>query len=198
MNPLHAGAPMRALLAAMERWMREGVEPPASRFPMRGQGTLLPAAGLYPAIPGLGYRGAHGPAQLVDHGVMPPEVRGEYAVLLPRVDADGNAVGGVRGPVLDAPKATYTGWNPRAEGFAPGAPCTNTGAVLPFAATPAEREGARDPRPSLQERYASPAAYAAAVEAAAGRLEAEGLLLAEDVAAINAAAAADTLARLSR
>ena len=72
-------------------------------------------------------------------------------------------------------------------------------AVLPFAATPAEREGARDPRPSLQERYASPAVYAAAVEAAAGRLEAEGLLLAEDVAAINAAAAADTgaLARLA-
>lgn len=197
-NPLHAGAPMRALLVAMEAWMRAGVEPPASRFPMRSQGTLLPAEGLYPAIPGLGYRGAYGPAQLVDNGAMPPEVRGEYTVLLPRVDADGNAVGGVRGPALEAPKATYTGWNPRAEGFAPGALCTNTGAVLPFAATQAERESTRDPRPSLEERYASTAAYAAAVRVAAERLQAERLLLSEDVAAINAAAAADTLARLSQ
>lgn len=197
-NPLHAGAPMRALLVAMEEWVRAGVEPPASRFPMRSQGTLQPAANLYPAIPGLGYRGAHGPAQLVDASVMPPEVRGQYAVLLPRVDADGNAVGGLRGPALEAPKATYTGWNPRAQGFAPGALCTNTGAVLPFAATRAEREGARDPRPSLEERYASPAAYAAAAQAAATRLGVERLLLAEDVAAITAAASADTLARLAR
>jgi len=45
---------------------------------------------------------------------MPPRVLGEYAVLVPRVDADGNAIGGVRLPVLEAPKATYTGWNPRA------------------------------------------------------------------------------------
>jgi hypothetical protein len=198
MNPLHAGAPMRALLAAMEEWMREGAEPPASRYPMRSQGTLLPAAGLYPVIPGLGYRGAHGPAQLVDHGVMPPEVRGEYAVLLPRVDADGNAIGGLRGPVVEAPKATYTGWNPRAEGFAPGALCYNTGAVLPFAATRAEREAARDPRPSLEERYPTPAAYAAAVKAAAERAVVERVLLPEDAEAINSAAAADTLARLRR
>ena len=62
----------------------------------------------------------------------------------------------------------------------------------------AEREAARDPRPSLEERYASPGAYAAAVQAAALRLQAERLLLPEDVMAINAAAAADTLARLPR
>jgi Alpha/beta hydrolase domain len=178
--------------------LREGVEPPSSRYPMRSQGTLAPAAGLYPAIPGLGYRGAHGPAQLVDHGVVPPAVRGEYTVLLPRVDADGNAIGGLRSPVIEAPKATYTGWNPRAEGFAPGALCTNTGAVLPFAATRAEREAARDPRPSLEERYATPDAYVTAVRAAAERAAAEHLLLAEDIEAIAAAAAAGALVRLRR
>ena len=187
-NPLHAGAPMRALLVAMEAWMREGAEPPASRFPMRGHGTLLPAAGLYPPILGLRYRGAHAPAQLVDHGVVPPGVRGEYTVLLPRVDADGNAVGGLRVPALEAPRATYTGWNPRAEGFAPGALCANTGAALPFAATRAEREAARDPRPSLEERYPTPEAYVSAVRAAADRLVAERLLLAEDAAATAAEA----------
>jgi hypothetical protein len=196
-NPLHAGAPMRALLVAMEGWMREGAEPPASRFPARAQGTLLPpaAAGLYPPIPGLAYRGAHGPAQLVDHGPMPPEVRGEYAVLVPRADADGNAIGGVRVPALEAPKATYTGWNPRAEGYAPGALCTNTGAVLPFAGTRAEREAARDPRPSLEERYPTPQAHAAAVRAAADRLVAERLLLPEDASAMQAEAEARRSAR---
>ncbi|MDB5377315.1 MAG: hypothetical protein JWR00_1761 [Rubritepida sp.] len=197
-NPLHAGAPMRALLVAMEEWMREGVEPPSTRYPMRSQGTLVPAAGLYAGLDALGYRGAYGPAQLVDVSVMPPAVRGEYTVLLPRVDADGNTIGGVRNVTLEVPRATYTGWNPRAEGFAPGALCYNTGAVLPFAATRAEREAARDPRPSIEERYATPADYVAAVRAAADRLAAERLMLAEDVETVAAAATADTLARLRR
>jgi hypothetical protein len=43
-NPLHAGAPMRALLVALEEWMRGRAEPPASRFPMRDRGALLPAS----------------------------------------------------------------------------------------------------------------------------------------------------------
>jgi hypothetical protein len=197
-NPLQAGAPMRALLAALEAWMREGVEPPASRFPMRSHGTLQPAEGLYAALPALGYRGEVGPAQLVDSTAMPPVVTGTYTLLLPAVDADGNAIGGLRMPVIEAPKATYTGWNPRAEGFAPGALCYNTGAVLPFAATRAERLAASDPRPSLEERYPTPAAYVAAVKAAAERLVAERLLLPEDMAAMIAAAEADTLARLRR
>lgn len=196
-NPLQGGAPMRALLVAMEAWLREGVEPPASRYPMVGQGTLVPAEGLYAGLAALGYRGAYGPAQLVDNAAMPPVVRGEYAVLLPRSDADGNAIGGLRGPVIEAPRATYTGWNPRAEGFAQGALCYNTGAVVPFAATSAEREAARDPRPSIEERYATPAAYVAAVRAAAERLAAERLLLPEDVTAITAAAEAGSLARLA-
>ncbi|HEY4251109.1 MAG TPA: alpha/beta hydrolase domain-containing protein [Roseomonas sp.] len=197
-NPLQAGAPMRALLVAMEAWMRDGTEPPASRYPMRSQGTLVPAEGLYAGLTVLDYRGAYGPAQLVDNGVVPPVVRGEYPVLLPRVDADGNAIGGLRAPVIEVPRATYTGWNPRAAGFAPGALCYNTGAVIPFAATRAEREAARDPRPSIAERYPTPGAYVAAVSAAAGRLAAGRLLLPEDVAAITAAAEADGLARLHR
>lgn len=198
-NPLQAGAPMRALLVAMEAWMREGVEPPASRFPMRAHGTLqAPADVAFPVIPGLGYEGAYNPAQLVDASAMPPAVRGEYAVLLPRVDADGNPVGGLRSPVIEVPKATYTGWNPRAEGFAPGALCTNTGAVLPFAATRADREAAGDPRPSVEERYGSVDAYVAAVKAAAERLVAERLLLEEDVERMTTAAAEDRLARLRR
>lgn len=197
-NPLHAGAPMRALLLALEAWVAEGRSPPESRYPTRAAGTLRPAAGLYPAIPQLPYRGTHGPAQLVDYAPMPPVVRGEYPVLLPRVDADGNAVGGLRSPALEVPKASYVGWNPRAAGFAPGSLCYNTGATVPFATDRAAREAAADPRPSVAERYQTREAYLGAVRQAAARLAAEGLLLAEDLPRIEAAAAADTLARLRR
>ncbi|WP_431283861.1 alpha/beta hydrolase domain-containing protein [Humitalea sp. 24SJ18S-53] len=197
-NPLSAGASGRALLVAMEAWLREGVEPPVSRYPSIAQGTLVPPAGQYAGLTPLGYRGTVGPAQLVDNTVVPPVVRGEYVVLVPRVDADGNAVGGLRQPVTEVPRATYTGWNPRSAGFAPGALCYNTGAAVPFAATKAEREAAGDPRLSIAERYPTPDAYVAAVAATAQRMAVERLLLAEDVAAITAAAQADTLARFRR
>ncbi len=52
--------------------------------------------------------------------------------------------------------------------------------MIPFAATKAAREAANDPRPSLEERYPSHAAYVATVSAAAQRLVAERLLLPQD------------------
>jgi hypothetical protein len=42
-----------------------------------------------------------------------------------------------------------------------------------------------DPRPSLEERYASKANYVRLVDAAAQRLQKEGLLLAEDAQRIT-------------
>jgi len=55
-NPMHAGAPMRALLTAMQAWITTGVEPPASRVPMRAHGTLVEASTAVPrGIPGLPY-----------------------------------------------------------------------------------------------------------------------------------------------
>jgi hypothetical protein len=196
-NPLQAGAPMRALLVALEAWVREGLEPPSSRVPMVAHGTLVPAP-AYPAIPGLPRLTSWTPAPLLDLSKNPPEVTGRYPILFPRVDNDGNAVAGIRLPVIEAPRATYTGWNPRSAGFGEGALCTNEGGVVPFAATRAERTANNDPRPSLEERYADNAAYVAAVRASAERLAAERLLLAEDAAAMIAAAEAGTLARLPR
>ena len=59
-NPMHAGMPMRALLTAMQAWITTGVEPPASRVPMRAHGTLVEAADAVPRnIPGLPYTGIH-------------------------------------------------------------------------------------------------------------------------------------------
>lgn len=207
LNPLQAGAPMRALMVAMEEWIRAGTEPPASRTPSVADGTLRPSGLLarrgegpagfaFPAIPGLVAPDSITPAYRLDLSVMPPRAIGAWPVLVPTLDADGNAVAGIRLPVIEAPRATYTGYNPRAQGFGAGALCTNQGAALAFAATRAEREARGDPRPSIAERWPDSAAYVAAVRASAEGLVAGRLLLAEDAAAMVAAAEAGTLARL--
>ncbi len=217
LNPLQAGAPMRALMLAMEAWIREGVEPPPSRTPNVAAGTLVPAgplgrlmnvaahgpgavpgptlASAFPALPGLALPTSITPAPLLDTAESPPRVTGAYPILLPRLDADGNALAGIRLPVLEAPRATYTGFNPRGAGYGLGALCTNIGSALPFAATRAERMANHDPRPSIEERWPGDS-YVAAVRDSAAGLVAARLLLAEDAAAMVAAARANTLARL--
>jgi hypothetical protein len=58
------------------------------------------------------------------------------------------------------------------------------GSTLAFARTRGEREGTGDPRPAIAERYASRAAYQAAVRRAADALVGERWMLAEDVEAV--------------
>jgi len=41
----------------------------------------------------------------------------EYPLLVPKVDRDGNEIGGIRAVGLQVPLATYSGWNLRAKGF---------------------------------------------------------------------------------
>lgn len=178
-NPLSAGAPARALLLALDAWIAQGIEPPASRYPNRASGTLGTPQGLYPPIPGLPYRGLFNPAHWVEPGDPVPAVRGSYPVLLPRVDTDGNTLGGIRLPVIEAPRATYTAWNPM-RGLAAASLCAQQGGVLAFAATRAERAAAGDPRLSLEERYSDARAYTAAVRLTAERLVQERLLTKED------------------
>jgi hypothetical protein len=62
------------------------------------------------------------------------------------------------------------------------------GSTLPFSRTRAERERRGDPRPALEERYGSRAAYLAAVRVAAEALVAARHALAEDVDAMVARA----------
>ena len=180
-NPMHSGPPMRALLVAMQSWIAEGVAPPASRVPMRAHGTLVDAVNAVPAnIPGLPYAAIHTSARFSDQSVVPPREIGRYPVFVPRADADGMALAGVRMLPLAVPLASYTGWNPRAAGFGTSSLFPLQGAVVPFTATQAERLATQDPRPSLEERYLDPASYLAAVRAAAARMVAERMLLPED------------------
>lgn len=196
-NPAHNGPVMRALLTAMQEWLVNGREPPASRVPMRAHGTLVDAKAAVPAgIPGLPYSGIFTPAGFADHSVIPPKQLGRYPVFVPRSDADGMSIAGIRQLALAVPQATYTGWNPRAAGFGPDALFPLQGAVVPFAKTTAQRQATNDPRPSLEERYATHAAYVAAVRFAAESMVAERLLLQEDADRAQDLAAQDKLGQL--
>jgi hypothetical protein len=98
------------------------------------------------------------------------------------VDRDGNEVAGVRMPEIQAPLATYTGWNLRAPDIgAPDELFSMQGSWIPFPRTQAERMKTGDPRLSIDERYASREEYLAKFEAAAKSLASTGYLLAADV-----------------
>ena len=154
----------------------------------------------FPAIPGVALPTAANACPLLDFGPRakdgiidrePPAVLAAegYPTLVPAVDADGNDLAGVRAPMVGAPLGTYTGWNIRDRGHGGGAMHEFTGSYIPFPDTEEERAATGDPRPSVLSRYATPADYAAAIEAAARALVADGLMLEEDVAPAVAAAA---------
>jgi hypothetical protein len=104
----------------------------------------------------------------------------EYPLLVPKVDKDGNEIGGVRAVALQVPLATHAGWNLRAKGFVEDELCYLNGQYIPFAKTKEEREKAGDPRLSVEERYKDQADYVQRVSQAARTLVNERFLLLED------------------
>ena len=197
----------RALLVALQHWIVDGKEPPASLYPTLRRGTLVPASKIkQPYVPAVNFtlpglaaqrfhldRGKEFDEEDVSGVMDEPPVKGEpYAFLLPQVDADGNDVDGLRDTSIAAPLGTYTGWNPRKAGFSEGDSCDLTGGYIPFFKTKAERVAAGDPRLSLAERYPTHADYVAKVTAAANKLVQQRLLLQQDadliISQANAAA----------
>ncbi|HTD90264.1 MAG TPA: alpha/beta hydrolase domain-containing protein, partial [Burkholderiales bacterium] len=127
---------------------------------------------------------------------IPPPIKRVIKMLVPRVNADGNEIGGVPVVLNDAPLGTYLGWNVTAGGARPfhqGQVCDYVGGMIPFAKTKAERLAKGDPRLSLEERYVSHAGYVAAVAAAAQKAIHQGFLLREDAAALIAQADASAV-----
>jgi hypothetical protein len=196
-NPLVANAVLRALFVAMDQWVTNNTEPPASRLPRVADGSLvppLPQSGQgFPRIPGVIYNGRMHEGDLFDYGpqfsqgimtVLPPRLVGTpYPALVPKTDPDGNDLAGIRLPEVAVPLATYTGWNLRAAPTGGDDGCDHFGQQINFARTKADRIAAADPRPSLEERYPNHADYLAAVGAAANALARDRLLLDEDVQA---------------
>jgi hypothetical protein len=197
-NPLHQGPVLRAMLSNLDDWVDHNVTPPPSRTPTLTDGSLVEkdAVQLQAPIPGLPYTGMHVIAAAEDPTVRPARILGEFKLYLPRLNSDGMVVGGVHLPAIDAPKATYTGWNPRVVGNGPTTLCPLIGGAVAFATTREERLKNGDPRLSVEERYASPSAYAAEVDRIAQTLVRQRLMLAEDLPRQYQAAVDDTLARL--
>ena len=175
----------RALLVAMQAWVAKGTLPPPSQYPKVSDGTLVPplpqAAQGFPAIPGVRYPGKVNDLFVNDQQSLPPRhTDAEYALLVPKVDRDGNDIAGIRSAMIQVPLGTYTGWSTRKAGFIEGELCGQYGGFIPFAKTAGGR-GA-DPRPSLEERYGTHARYVDLVRAATARLQEQRLLLPADAA----------------
>lgn len=182
-NPIHNGVPLRALLVALDRWISDGTLPPASRYPSRKDGTFMPAEAMvkdFPAIPGIAYDGQVNRVKAMNHSTQPPTEGGAYPLFVARVDSDGHDAAGIRMPWIDAPIGTYLGWNLRKADNAQGELCSLTGSFVPFAKTRDERNATKDPRPSIEERYPTHAAYVVAVTKSANQLIQERLMLEDD------------------
>jgi hypothetical protein len=121
-----------------------------------------------------------------DVALRPPSIYPGAVAQVPRHDADGNALGGIRLPDLVAPLGTHGALNQP-----PSRECMLIGAYRPFAATKAEREANGDQRLSLAERYRDRDDYVTRVRMAAEQLAREGFLLPDDVAVIVQSAAAN-------
>lgn len=184
-NPNNYWWTMRALLTAMDQWVRQGVAPPESRYPRLADGTLVRAADVaFPDVPTVpsprsltaGTRAAN---PLLGSGGGPGTA---LPLLVPQVDRDGNERAGIRLPDISVPLGTFTGWNFRKPAIgAPNQLFPLMGSYIPFRASKSERDAAHDPRASIEERYASRDRYVTLVQEAGSALVNQRVLLAEDL-----------------
>jgi hypothetical protein len=176
---------LRACLVNLDRWVRDGVEPPPSRHPRVDDGSAVAPDLLrkvFDGIPGAHYPARHALPLRMDFGTLPPRRGAAWGSRVAAVDADGNEIAGIRLPQVSEPLATHTGWTLRHPEIGGAAQLlVFAGATIPFARTRREREASGDPRPSIEERYASRDGYLARVRDAGRALARERYLLEEDV-----------------
>src|SRR5262249_18413433 len=90
----------RALLLALDRWVANGTQPPASRYPRIDEGSLTPLSSVaFPRVPGVNVPERLFDAYRLDYGpqfhegilsVEPPRLGKPFPTLVPQVDEDGN------------------------------------------------------------------------------------------------------------
>ncbi len=193
-NPLSYQETQRALIVALQAWVTKDVLPPPTRYPRVSDGSLVPplpqSAQGFPAIPGVRYKGEVNDHYINDQSVQPPQhLNGKhYSAFVPKVDKDGNEIGGIRAVHLQVPLATHAGWNLRAKGFMEDQLCYLNGMHVPFAKTKQEREKSGDPRLSIEERYKDQNDYVQQISRAARALVDQRFLLQEDAERIIAEA----------
>jgi hypothetical protein len=193
-NLLYHGPTMRALLVVLDAWADRGVAPPPSNYPRLENGTLVSleqAATAFPTIPGVRFPTVLNELEVLDFGAdftgrggrltrLPPTAGATYKIFVPRPDADGQNVAGIRPLEIRVPTGTHTGWNVRDEASRAPDLCGLSGSYFPLPATDAERRSRGDARRSLKERYTDHQGYVSAVKKAARALVVERFLLEED------------------
>ncbi|KQP11931.1 alpha/beta hydrolase domain-containing protein [Pseudorhodoferax sp. Leaf267] len=212
-SPVSMAQVERALIPALEDWVVKNTAPPASSHPTVAAGTaVLPTATGFADLTAISVPngatatplalsvplGKVSQVFVTDYSTPAPavDVAKPYTVLVPRVDANGNELGGLRVPEIVAPLATYTGWNLRGDGHTPGENCPSAGSAIPLATTAAAK-AATDPRSTLEGLYTGRADYVARFSAATDALVAGGYLGAIDAAAYKAGAANISAALIS-
>ena len=197
---------LRALLLGLDRTVASRITTgqegdfyedhlPQSVFPTIAAGTLVDwkqdSTG-FPKIPGILYPKIIQQPQFLDFGPrwqteriidhQPPVPRGDYRVLAPKCDADGNVLDCLLPPEVVVPVATYTGWNLRnAEAGAENDLVSLRGSYIQFPKTKAERDKSGDPRLSIEERYGTQQEYLRQLKTACRKLHEDGYLLEEDI-----------------
>jgi hypothetical protein len=223
-NPVPHTETVNAIRVHFRNWVMKGTEPPPSRYPTLApkpgeqSGTLALAnkkdigfptlPGLRPTVPEpdfimsvLDYDWGPQFNALDVSGIptnAPPPIKQVIKMFAPKVNLDGNELGGVPVVLLDAPLGTYLGWNITADGEKPfhkDQICNYVGGMIPFARTAAERKANQDPRLSLEERYGNHEGYVAAVIKASESATKEGFLLPVDAVALIEKAKASKVLR---
>ncbi len=189
-NPLDFLTTMRALMVDLVEWVRDDVEPPASRYPRIADDTLVAINDVrFPSIPGVAFPSVIHQAYRADYGsrwsegivdIQPPHLGSAFPSLASQVDVVGNEVGGVATVEVMVPLATYAPWNLRTGLANPHELTDFFGSYIPLPLSDAQREENNDPRSSVEGMYDSKAEYLQMVTLAAKELVTKRLLLRED------------------
>jgi hypothetical protein len=183
-NPNPESDSNNALMDDFIALLMDGTPMPESAYPMLSTGDLVPAtksAEGFPTIPGYDFQGNQiNHPELFNFGpkldltsetgivtIQPPNIQKVLPAYAVKVNIDGNETVGVPSVLMQAPLATYTGWNTYAAGIYKGQQCALSGSSFPFKETKAERKASGDPRLSLEERYGTHAGYVCVVTKAA-------------------------------
>jgi len=193
-NPNPESDTNNALLSDFIEFLMNDRPMPPSVYPTLREHQLVPATQRdegFPNIPGFPFGGTgQWPVLEYNFGpnidymnqtgfatIQPPLVERVLPTYAPTVNSDGNETAGIPSVLLQAPLGTYVGWNTIATGALEGQDTALTGAFFPFEETLAERVTAKDPRPSLEERYGTHAGYVCVVTRAADKNVSERFLL---------------------
>ncbi len=124
----------RALYVALVDWVVKNTLPPPSAYPRVGDGTL---GADHVGGDGMAHHSRTRPGPTASSTRcsttttarriatttapasstnVPPPIKRVIPTLVPKVDADGNEIAGVKSLLMRMPLGTYTGWNPTPSG----------------------------------------------------------------------------------